>query len=579
MLCKNNHHCEFCRYGSFNELGEGLVKYLKLSDKILQIGCGNSILASQLHDNGYKHILSIDTNEKVIANQIRDNARRDGLSFQCTSGSETNLEPESINVVLDKGTLDALLPPSCSEEHCSEVEKMFEEVDRILAPSGRYMIVTLAQSHILRKFVESFSKNKRFMIRVQKFPSNGDFLMPVFLLIATKTRMALPSLVLEFSNSLNEKPRRCSSSDTLYSCVKAEQEYAWKLLEEISLVMCDTEGNEKYKIVIVDDTDAVKISSYSVFVVPTGRDNEWLFATVKGRRFLRAKCGVDRLAIVCVHRNQTYDNFESVKKDLDTFIWHFNAEVGKETNDKISYLTIDGGTPVHVVAKGETNVNGPWIVEEVVTNQKMYRRLTFLSSQNLLQTEVLVNINKKGRKVVDLDVLTSEYHETMLAALAFLPKISEMSKGRLPSLRIAVLGLGGGALPSFLCRNFPTFHVVAVEYDSQVVEIAKKYFGLIVGRGGVDVKVADAIEFLKSITENQEGFLDTSQLFDVIFVDVAGAMDQQGMCCPPSTFVTEEALFLIKNSLSASGRFLTRLLLKRFKFLGVIIETSVFIFN
>ena len=61
------------------------------------------------------------------------------------------------------------------------------------------------------------------------------------------------------------------------------------------------------------------------------RDNEWLFATVKGRRFLRAKCGVDRLAIVCVHRNQTYDNFESVKKDLDTFIWHFNAEVGKET--------------------------------------------------------------------------------------------------------------------------------------------------------------------------------------------------------------------------------------------------------
>lgn len=47
--------------------------------------------------------------------------------------------------------------------------------------------------------------------------------------------------------------------------------------------------------------------------------------------------------------------------------------------------------------------------------------------------------------------------------------------------------------------------MVAVEYDSQVVEIAKKYFGLIVGRGGVDVKVADAIEFLKSITENQEG--------------------------------------------------------------------------
>lgn len=39
-------------------------------------------------------------------------------------------------------------------------------------------------------------------------------------------------------------------------------------------------------------------------------------------------------------------------------------------------------------ATGDSDVNGPWAVEDVRIQNSLYRRLVFLSSQNLVQSEV-----------------------------------------------------------------------------------------------------------------------------------------------------------------------------------------------
>lgn len=55
---------------------------------------------------------------------------------------QTGLDPESINVVLDKGTLDALLPPG-DESAVELVEHMFDEVIYcILKPRSAPGLVT-----------------------------------------------------------------------------------------------------------------------------------------------------------------------------------------------------------------------------------------------------------------------------------------------------------------------------------------------------------------------------------------------------------------------------------------------------
>uniref|UniRef100_A0A0N5A805 Methyltransf_11 domain-containing protein n=1 Tax=Syphacia muris TaxID=451379 RepID=A0A0N5A805_9BILA len=368
------HEAPFEWYGSFNELGEALTKYLKISDAIFQIGCGNSELASQLHDCGYRNVTSIDTDEAVIKKQIKNNKGREGLKFLC---EPVDVESESINVVLDKGTLDALLPTQCDEPQQAEVNRMFKEVDRILIPNGRYVVVSLAQDQVVKCFIRYFTERK--------------------------------------------------------------------LLDEISLVMCANDGMERYKIVIVDDPDAPKISEYSVFIVPTGRDNEWLFATKKGRAFLRSRCDVSRLAVVFLYRSQIYGDFPSIKSELDEFIAEF-------------YPRPQTDLPMRVIEEGESAVNGSWAVEEVAIEGKFYRRLAFFASQNLMQTEVLLKGNEILSKIINLFLYRSTF-------------------------RVAVLGLGGGALPSYLCR-----HLTNVKF---------LFLIFFIGSRGVDVRIENAIDFVK----------------------------------------------------------------------------------
>ena len=60
------------------------------------------------------------------------------------------------SVVLDKGTLDALMTDE-SEEVGAQVDQMFAEIGRVLRLGGRYICVTLAQDHILKKVLAYFT--------------------------------------------------------------------------------------------------------------------------------------------------------------------------------------------------------------------------------------------------------------------------------------------------------------------------------------------------------------------------------------------------------------------------------------
>ena len=59
------------------------------------------------------------------------------------------------SVVLDKGTLDAIMPDS-SDETMERVDKMFAEIMRVLRVGGRYVCISLAQEHILNKLTDYF---------------------------------------------------------------------------------------------------------------------------------------------------------------------------------------------------------------------------------------------------------------------------------------------------------------------------------------------------------------------------------------------------------------------------------------
>lgn len=73
---------------------------------------------------------------------------------------------------------------------------------------------------------------------------------------------------------------------------------------------------------------------------------------------------------------------------------------------------------------------------------------------------------------------------------------------------ILLLGLGGGSNANLARQFFPKAHIVAVEIDPLMVEIAKKHYGLEKLKN-FKVVIADAVEFVK----NQEDH------YDLVLVD------------------------------------------------------------
>ena len=74
--------CLLIRYGEFPQLCSILTKYIKIGDKILVIGCGNSELSANMYDFGYHNITNVDISDVVIQQMVEKNAvRRPDMKF------------------------------------------------------------------------------------------------------------------------------------------------------------------------------------------------------------------------------------------------------------------------------------------------------------------------------------------------------------------------------------------------------------------------------------------------------------------------------------------------------------------
>ena len=123
---------------------------------ILNLGCGNSLLCEEMYDDGYKNIINIDLSETVIKYMEKRNKEiRKKLKFFVMDCRELNINNNSIDLAIDKSTIDALL---CGENSFINVAKMLKEVQRVLKIGGYYLMISYGCPenrliHIERKFL------------------------------------------------------------------------------------------------------------------------------------------------------------------------------------------------------------------------------------------------------------------------------------------------------------------------------------------------------------------------------------------------------------------------------------------
>ncbi|KAK6056045.1 hypothetical protein COOONC_06449, partial [Cooperia oncophora] len=98
-----------------------------------------------------------------------------------------------------------------------------------------------------------------------------------------------------------------------------------KLDHEVSITIeSQLESGPRCCFYIVDNVNVKTFRTYAVFVVPLGREGEWIFSTEQGRRTLRQQADKDRLAVVTLSRSQTYSSLKEVQDELGPFATRFD---------------------------------------------------------------------------------------------------------------------------------------------------------------------------------------------------------------------------------------------------------------
>lgn len=550
-------------YGEYPELCEILEKYIKIKDDILIVGCGNSTLSMSLYDIGHRNIINIDISHIVIK-QMRDinKSTRPNLMYEHMDATEMTYPDEKFSVILDKGTLDALMPDT-KETTISTIDKYFKEITRVLRNGGRYICISLLQEHILRKLL-SYFPTSGFMFRISrchevesKARLEEGSSMPIFVVIATKF-IRLTQTVLEIA-LVDGSPERLSSTDDMVSAILSAQQSALvcnslckRSVADVGEISLDLhrpgDKHPRYTVYILDQPRTRGAKTYAAFIVPQGKEMDWLFNTKEGRQQVLKSAQHDRLAIVTLRREHKFENWDAVKTELQDCIRNL-APAGLCGKNNIPFLSLGSDVGTRITCyEGKSDISGPFIVEEVEKDGHEFRRIVFLNNPYVIQSEARLKEAKsrrgKTKKVIDPGFLACQHHIYMSAGVN---AVIDTKKEQ----EILIIGLGGGALCTFLHHCFPKLKITAVDIDNAMLKMATEYFNLILD-DRMKIEIADGIQFIKDAAACEKKY--KAILFDVDSKDTT-----VGMSCPPKQFLELSLLKTVTTCLTEDGLFILNL--------------------
>ncbi|CAN0060786.1 unnamed protein product [Discosporangium mesarthrocarpum] len=144
---------------SYADVAHHIRKAVPQGGRILVVGCGNSALSADMYDDGYKNMVSTDFSEVVIETmRTRHEAYRPGLRWQRMDMLALDVEDGSIDAVIDKAAMDALMvdegdvwdpDPTVVEQ----ADRMCREISRVLDVGGVYLQISFAQPHFRRNYL------------------------------------------------------------------------------------------------------------------------------------------------------------------------------------------------------------------------------------------------------------------------------------------------------------------------------------------------------------------------------------------------------------------------------------------
>jgi SAM-dependent methyltransferase len=538
--------------------------------RLLVVGCGNSELSAQLYDDGFEDVLNVDFSRVCIAEMLRKHARsRPRMRWQVQDATALKLPDSSFDTVVDKGMLDALTgePGEASEQ---AGEKLLSECSRVCAPGGVLLLVSLLQPHVLSLLLRSFRQGWR--ARISQVPASADmFTSPLqaFLVELRSEPTALaPPVELRLIAGVAVNAEQAADVKRLVAAENAgragplasgllaggdpfRELHPARFLPPRSLgptpgrfLVCAVDAaSEDAALAASSGQPRPPPKAAAVFLVPQGREHEWLFSSAEGARQLAASCAVGRLLLVSLGRGHAFGDAKAVQAELSPLVLPLlPAAVRSAPTGAVPFLTTQAGLGRRtLVAQAESVLSGTVDVEDVDGEPDddgaatVLRRLVFSANVNLIQSEA-----RLVGGAVDASHLSCAYQASIVAALALAaPQLLQPSEAQ-PT--ICVIGLGGGALPVFLHDHLP-LRVRCVELDPTVAELAKSAFGFTPGPR-LELVVGDGLDVIAAAP---------AQSLAALVVDAGSNDASLGMSCPPAAFLEAAFLQAARRALTPDG--------------------------
>ncbi|KAK6279276.1 hypothetical protein POUND7_019543 [Theobroma cacao] len=410
--------------------------------QILVPGCGNSRLSEHLYDAGFEDVTNVDFSKVVISDMLRRNVRdRPNMRWRVMDMTQMQFTDDTFDVVLDKGGLDALMEPELGPKLGNQY---LSEVKRVLKSRGKFICLTLAESHVLGLLFPKFRFGwKLSLYAIPQKPSSNPELQTFMLVAEKENSNELHQIMSSFSRSSldchqhqasglcealeNENRIRgeyLSGSDILYSLEDLQLGAKGDLTKlspgrRVQLTLGEQGGSRFcYNAVLLDAKQPCGPFSFhcGVFIVPKTRAHEWLFSSEEGQWQVVESSNAARLIMVLLETIHANADMDHIQKDLSPLVKPL-APADNDKEDQIPQTIIcsfcegflvvyrtrfmtasDGIKQRNIVYQGSSSLTGPIVIEDVVyenadgdvARSLPFRRLIFRRTEGLVQSEALL---------------------------------------------------------------------------------------------------------------------------------------------------------------------------------------------
>ncbi|KAJ1270570.1 hypothetical protein BS78_06G062200 [Paspalum vaginatum] len=434
------------------------------------------------------------------------------------------------------------------------------QAKRVLKSGGKFVCLTLAESHVLALLLSEFRFGWDMSIQAIASESSKKSTFQTFMVVMVKGKM---SVVQAIKSSLDQSAEYCNSkqANAVIRAIGNENviRESYSSSVDVLLSLRDLQlgaigdlkvivpgrrrqfllGEQEtslycYKAVLLDAKKQTEtfVYHYGVFIVPKARAQEWLFASEEGQWLVVKTAKAARLIMVFLDSRHANIDMEIIKKDLSPLVKDLEPGNPEEEAPIPFMMAGDGVKQRDILQEATSEITGPMVVEDVVYEnddggqgslpEKMFRRLIFGRSSGLVQSEALLIIDplsdetdkknrnasatskkrknhKKGSKNslrIDHSFLGSSYHSSIISGLSLVASTLSAASASGEKASTTVIGLGAGCFPMFLRGCLPFVDIEVVELDPLVAELAKKYFGFSMDEQ-LKVHLGDGIKFIE----------------------------------------------------------------------------------